>query len=255
MGIDSETEFWAHCSNVQAWCENDYDTRLLHSNLSFPLLKKLTEVGDILAKKAFKEEIARRLESGYPPVIIFLIAENYIDFLDRESFLLSIFNEEDAFTILEIEKSLKIKLNAEYESFAFCNKNSFLFEDKKILGLKLFDLNVNSAFKYIIKLKHMFALLLNGCNLTKLPHSIKKLRNLINLDLLSNKLDFILMEIKMLPKLQEIYLCANNISDLESLVEITENLEHLNYLGLSNNKLNQDKLKQIELNDNYIIHV
>ena len=39
LGITKEQEFWAHCSNLQAWAENDYDTRLLHSNLSFPLLK------------------------------------------------------------------------------------------------------------------------------------------------------------------------------------------------------------------------
>ena len=35
--IDSETEFWGHCSNLQAWVEHDYDPKLLHSNLSFPL--------------------------------------------------------------------------------------------------------------------------------------------------------------------------------------------------------------------------
>ena len=76
--IDSETEFWGHCSNLQAWYENDYDTRLLHSNLAFPLLKKLTEVGDSLARKVFKEEILLRLESGYSEVISFLIIEKYI---------------------------------------------------------------------------------------------------------------------------------------------------------------------------------
>ena len=41
--ISPETEFWAHCSNLQAWAENNYDTRLLHSNLVFHLLKKLAE--------------------------------------------------------------------------------------------------------------------------------------------------------------------------------------------------------------------
>jgi len=33
--IDSETEFWGHCSNLQSWYEYEYDTRLLHSNLAF----------------------------------------------------------------------------------------------------------------------------------------------------------------------------------------------------------------------------
>ncbi|MFX0132043.1 MAG: hypothetical protein ACFFDN_00225 [Candidatus Hodarchaeota archaeon] len=82
--ITPEEEFQAHCSNLQAWYEHNYDTRLLHSNLAFPLLKKLAEVGDPLAKKVFKEEIALRLESGYPNVITFLIEKGYLDILEHE---------------------------------------------------------------------------------------------------------------------------------------------------------------------------
>ncbi len=57
--ITPEQEFAGHCSNIQTWAENNYDTRLLHSNIAFPLLKKkkkLTEVGDLNAKRVFKEE-------------------------------------------------------------------------------------------------------------------------------------------------------------------------------------------------------
>ena len=82
--IDPETEFWGHCSNLQAWYEHDYDTRLLHSNLSFPLLKKLTEAGDPVAKKVFKEEIAKRFESGYPTVIKCISKEGLLKYLNRE---------------------------------------------------------------------------------------------------------------------------------------------------------------------------
>ncbi|MHA1454885.1 MAG: hypothetical protein ACTSR5_02710 [Promethearchaeota archaeon] len=56
--IPPETEFWGHCSNLQAWYENNYNTSLLHSNISFPLLKKLTEANDLLARKVFKDEVA-----------------------------------------------------------------------------------------------------------------------------------------------------------------------------------------------------
>ncbi|MFX1322331.1 MAG: hypothetical protein ACFFAQ_11885 [Promethearchaeota archaeon] len=82
--IPLETEFWGHCSNLQAWYEHDYNTRLLHRNLAFPLLKKLTDCGDLLAKKVFKEEIAKRIESGYPPVVIYLIKERYLSYLNTE---------------------------------------------------------------------------------------------------------------------------------------------------------------------------
>ncbi|MHA1334117.1 MAG: hypothetical protein ACTSPW_00030 [Promethearchaeota archaeon] len=36
FNISPEEEFLMHCSNLQAWSENDYDICILHSNLSFP---------------------------------------------------------------------------------------------------------------------------------------------------------------------------------------------------------------------------
>jgi hypothetical protein len=82
--IPPETEFWGHCSNIQTWAENDYDTRILHSSLAFPLLKRLTEVGDPTARRVFKEEIAARIENGYLPVVLFLIIENYFTYLEKD---------------------------------------------------------------------------------------------------------------------------------------------------------------------------
>ncbi|MFX0138942.1 MAG: Rab family GTPase [Candidatus Hodarchaeota archaeon] len=82
--IPPETEFWGHCSNIQAWYENGYTTNLLHRNLAFPLLKALVEAGDSLAKKVFKEEIARRLESGYPSVVLYLMKEGYMEYFNKE---------------------------------------------------------------------------------------------------------------------------------------------------------------------------
>ncbi len=87
LGISPEVQFWAHSSNLQVWAENGYDTRLLHSNLSFPLLKKLTQLGDPLAKKVFSEEIAKRIERGYFPVIEYLINEGYLNYLQNEEFI------------------------------------------------------------------------------------------------------------------------------------------------------------------------
>ncbi|MHA2009272.1 MAG: Rab family GTPase [Promethearchaeota archaeon] len=81
--LTPETEFWGHCSNLQAWYENNYDTRIIHRNLGFPLLKALVRAGDPLAKKVFKEEIALRFESGHPSVVSFLILQNYLKYLDR----------------------------------------------------------------------------------------------------------------------------------------------------------------------------
>lgn len=78
------TEFWGHCSNMQTWAEHNYDTRLLHRNLAFPLLKRLTEVGDPIAKKVFREEIAKRYTSGHPSVVEYLKDEGYLKHLSKE---------------------------------------------------------------------------------------------------------------------------------------------------------------------------
>ncbi|MFW9970920.1 MAG: hypothetical protein ACFFDF_12045 [Candidatus Odinarchaeota archaeon] len=80
--ISPEVEFWGHCSNLQVWYEYDYDTRILHSNLAFPLLEELSKQGDPIAKKVFKDEIAIRFESNFDTVIKFLLARKYLEYLD-----------------------------------------------------------------------------------------------------------------------------------------------------------------------------
>ncbi len=82
--LSPELQFWGHCSSLQVWVENNYNTRLLHSNLAFPLLKKLADVGDPLAKKVFKEEIVKRFCSGYFPTMNYLIIEEYLDYLNSD---------------------------------------------------------------------------------------------------------------------------------------------------------------------------
>ena len=84
IAITPEQEFMAHCSNLQVWVEHEYDTRLLHSNLAFPLLEKLFDAGDPLAKKRFKEEIVIRFESGYPSMPTFLINRNYLQYFTND---------------------------------------------------------------------------------------------------------------------------------------------------------------------------
>jgi len=82
--LSPDIEFWGHCSNLQVWNENEYDSRILHSNLAFPLLRALVKEGDPLAKKVFKEEIAQRLASGYPSVVQHLINQGYLEYLNKE---------------------------------------------------------------------------------------------------------------------------------------------------------------------------
>ena len=110
--ISPEAEFWGHCSNLQVWIENDYDTRLLHSNLAFPLLKKLAYTGDLTAKKVFKEEIALRLLSGYPSVVSYLIEEGYLEEFSIE--------EKEMLSEQFVEKVQSIKSFEEFCELYLC---------------------------------------------------------------------------------------------------------------------------------------
>jgi len=82
--ISPKTEFWAHCSNLQVWVENNYDTRLLHSNLAFPLLKAITDAGDPIAKEVLKREIKFRFESFNSSTQQHLIENRCLNYFNNE---------------------------------------------------------------------------------------------------------------------------------------------------------------------------
>jgi len=52
------------------------------------------DAGDHLARKVFKEEIAMRLESGYPSVVQYLINQGYLEYLSDEELKLIIENSK-----------------------------------------------------------------------------------------------------------------------------------------------------------------
>ncbi|KKM80242.1 hypothetical protein LCGC14_1341810 [marine sediment metagenome] len=105
--ISPEEKFWVHCSSFQVWSSYNYDTSLFDSSLAFPILKKLTEVGDLKAKSVFKEEIAKKLQTKVPHVLRFLLKEGYATYLNQEELLFSTLNNNEAETILKISKYTK----------------------------------------------------------------------------------------------------------------------------------------------------
>ena len=103
--IPPTVEFWGHCSNIQAWAENGYDTRILHRNLAFPLLHKLAQVGDPQAIRIFKDEIARRFSSNFWSVQKYIMEQGYLDFFTKEELdTLLVSNELDE----KVKKGIKI---------------------------------------------------------------------------------------------------------------------------------------------------
>lgn len=94
--IPPEVEFWGHCSNLQVWYEYNYDLRLLHSSLAFPLLQKLSDVGDLVARQVLKEELVKRLISGSYSVMDLLINNAYIDFFSNDELWYAIYNLQES---------------------------------------------------------------------------------------------------------------------------------------------------------------
>ncbi|MFX1375197.1 MAG: leucine-rich repeat domain-containing protein [Promethearchaeota archaeon] len=131
--ITPEQEFWGHCSNIQAWVEHDYDTRILYRNMAFPLLRELTRQGDPKARRVFKEEIAMRFASGHPTVIQYLINEGYLQYLDSEE--LDSLIEYGMFTDYFIENGrydILIKVSKSKESLETIIKKILVLDNRAI---------------------------------------------------------------------------------------------------------------------------
>ncbi len=148
--IDPKQEFIAHCSNMEAWVENDYNTQLLHRTIAFPLLKKLVEVGDPKAKRAYKEELAYRLESNELNVAIFLIKNRYLKDLDNDELEIIIDNMKPGIVkIILQEENLKINFDNKKRALIIVpdevyltsyKRNSFTYRNyKKPFNLKFLD--------------------------------------------------------------------------------------------------------------------
>ena len=268
--IPPVTEFWGHCSNLQAWYEHDYNTKLLHSNLAFPLLKKLTEAGDLAARRVFKDEIAKRYNSGIENVRKFLEERNYLSFLTKEEFHSLI----DAGTEYEVVKTLERRFSVEFWNYQLdvrngqviklCLSNLKLKELPEIItqfkSLEILDISVNSLEKipiWINGFKKLKELNVDNNNLKKLPQSIGNLSSLEKLvafnnelielpdsignlsslkvlDLRSNKLTNLPITIGNLTKIEEFMFESNKI---KVIPETIGNLESLETLVLGENDI------------------
>ena len=151
FSITPEEEFWGHCSNIHAWAENNYNTLILHSNIAFPLLKKLNEVGDLIAKNIFKDEIGERFLSENKNTSIFLIEEDYLSFLNEEEFL-SLMESYKIFTkridIEQIDVYIVLGLSYSSRCHKYLKKEDFIeshkfFQATKIFFEKALDIDQN----------------------------------------------------------------------------------------------------------------
>ncbi|TFF89528.1 MAG: leucine-rich repeat domain-containing protein [Promethearchaeota archaeon] len=211
VGISPEEMFWGHCSNLQAWVEYGYDSRLLHSNLAFPLLKELARRGDSHARKIFREEVVKRFVNGTENTRRFLCQEGYLEDLNEDELGL-IIDPYEAHLIKRIEKEVN---------------TTFTYSIRK-----------GSGWSVIIENGHVIELKIHG-HMNYIPEMIGNLPNLRYLHLSSFDLKTIPKWINKLTNLRELYLSSNKIIKITSL-----SLPFIKTLNLSYNKLRKADLSK-----------
>jgi Leucine-rich repeat (LRR) protein len=216
--ISPQTEFWAHCSNIQAWADNNYDTKLLSLALSFPMLKKLVELGDETAKKVFKDEIAKRFASRYPPVVKYLVLEEYLDYLNSE----------------ELEVIVSDMKKVELEGTSLDCIPEYIYQARILEELDLADNYIEEVGDQIKNLKNLISLNLWQNQVNYLSRNIGHLKKLKYLILTDNKLNSIPSTIGCMNSLLKPYLGYNYISELPSSIS---KLRKLKELVIYNNEL------------------
>ena len=72
MGLDLD---------IRAWSKNYYDSHFLHYKISFPLLKRLREVGETKFQIIFQQEILKRYATGSLQVKGYLEQEGYLNLI------------------------------------------------------------------------------------------------------------------------------------------------------------------------------
>jgi len=259
--VPPETEFWGHCSNIQAWADNQYDTRILHRNLAFPLLKALVDAGDPIAKRKFKEEIAMRYATGHPTVIRFLTQNGYLHYLTEDEFE-SMLIDLDFPSIDEYSRKILPFLNnlEDHESIKQIKQlttsfvNRFRFKYKYLILLKTIEKVPESKRQKFIEI--MYNKYKSNRSFPLLKFLDKAQINFDDLDLkiisYNDRLIGIISDSK-------INLKNKMIEKIEDIIGIEENSELIEEIDLSNNRVNHLKgfenltnLKKLILKNNYI---
>ena len=255
--ISPEAEFWGHCSNLQVWYEHDYDTRLIHSNLAFPLLKKLSELGDPLAKRVFKTEIIKRYVNGVERTRDYLAAEGFLKYFTEDEKVDLLLDTADSIALIKIIEEIWPEKNPNNVILELIGEDRIKVENRKIVNLYLSNLGLIEFPKAILDLKKLEILSLRVNNIKEIPKEIKKLSSLKELCVGSNELSYIPSSLCEIMSLESLWFGGNKI---HTLPENIGDLTHLKILRLENNQIKElpesfyklRSLEQVNLSKNPI---
>ncbi len=233
--LPPKEEFWGHCSNLQVWHEHDYDTRLLHSSLAFPLLRRLAEVGDSKAKAIFFEEIVNRYKNGNEYTREYLGEEGYLNLLPIDMRFHAILEEEDFTALYDLWEELQNDEGVDdftLEDLYFYEL--FEIKNRQIVKLTLSQVGLSKFPASILKMRHLKALDLSGNEIEQILRKIYRLKKLRRLLLYRNKIKYLPISICSMKNLEELRLDSNHIQCLPLHIG---NLINLKKLSIDNNKL------------------
>ena len=255
--IPAEVEFWGHCSNLQVWAENGYNSKLLHMNLAFPLLRRLTEVGDPQANKIFKEEIINRYNSGIETVRKYLRSLHYLDYLSVEEFVSLIESEKERDALNQLRElfpkleepvvkgslnPLKLKIDIRNGKLTKIHLGGVGMKEVPVCLTQLSSLeDLNLSYnplkelpKWIGELKSLRILKITNSGLKELPEEIGLLENLVELNARGNQLEDLPDTIGNLKSLRILELYQNILKSIPKSIGCLSNLKKLD---LKENKI------------------
>ena len=255
--ISPEVEFWGHCSNLQAWYENEYDTRLIHSNLAFPLLKKLTEVGDPLAQKVFKQEVIERYEKGTENTREYIIRSGILRNLPLDEHINLFVDTQNFNALMELIEVVWPDQNPHEMILTLITEDVVLLENRKVIALNLSEFELLNFPRSIVKFSSLRELDLNTTYIAEIPEDIHKLRKLRKLYLDTCEIAKLPDSICDLASLEVLHLDTNALRELPQDIG---NLKNLCQLSLSHNHVrelpksfcNLSSLERLDLYDNEI---
>ena len=259
--VPPETEFWGHCSNIQAWVDNEYDTRILHRNIAFPLLKALVDAGDPIAKRKFKEEIAIRYATGHPTVIRFLTQNGYLYYLTEDEFESMLIDidfpsiDEYARKILLYLKNIENPESIKHIKLYTTNfVNRFRFKYKYLILLKAVEKVPEILRQNFVEIIYKRYKTNRSFPVLKFLDKARSNFNNLNLKLITYKKNLIGIISD-----SKINLKNKMIENVEDIKGIEENSETIKEIDLSNNRIKNIKgferltnLKKLYLKNNYI---
>ncbi len=249
--IPAEVEFWGHCSNLQVWVENRYDTRLLHRSLAFPLLRSLADLGDPLAKLRLKEEIVERFRSGFFPVKEFLINEGYLRYFKNEELLTLFLKSEKEIKVLRhlselLKKEFYIVSDLDfYDVREGHSCFDVVIANNRITGLDLSGNQLRGIPEKIFKLKFLQKLYLDYNDIGIIPDELGGLNNLKEFSIRDNKVKDFPNSMAKLRSLEKIGMERNDIDQIPDILFKIDSLKYM-FFGYNNIEVIPDKIDKLK---------